>query len=276
MVAASQTERAMNFVEFLDIHLAALEAEEVRNYMLLDILSGVVRAPSRQFRGWNFGAPGACAVQPMPDWAIVLGRLGAHHCALLAEEVEALGYPGVMGPDEGSDYFVARAVELGASFQPPIRSRIYRLGGLPGDLGVEGAPRVVTTADIGLYTRWMEAYMRSALPYDPMPESAWLQRWAADGNYTFWTVGGEPVSMAGIVCRTRTAGAITGVYTPPEHRGRGYAAAVTAAAARRILQEGKRQAILMANVENAPAIRCYARIGFEPVAPFTHYWRMRS
>jgi predicted GNAT family acetyltransferase len=131
---------------------------------------------------------------------------------------------------------------------------------------------VVTSADTALFVDWMRAYMSEALPRDPMPDRFWLERWAADGSYHFWTLGGEPVSVAGIVAETGTGAAITGVYTPPRHRCRGYATAVTAAVARAILGRGRR-AFLMANVANAPALQCYAKIGFHQVGSFTHYWR---
>ena len=45
------------------------------------------------------------------------------------------------------------------------------------------------------------------------------------------------ISMAGIVRRLKTSAAITGVYTPPEFRGCGYAGSVTAATVERIYAE---------------------------------------
>jgi predicted GNAT family acetyltransferase len=64
-------------------------------------------------------------------------------------------------------------------------------------------------------------------------------RAAGDGRYMFWVVDDEPVSMAGIVRRTRHAAAIAGVYTPPSLRGRGYGGSVTAAVTELAFSQGK-------------------------------------
>jgi len=263
----------MKFVEFYEFHVPALEADEARNYMLLDALAGVAEAPTRGFRGWTFGPPGACAIRPMQDWAIMLGDLTQDQCRRLADDADALDYLGVMGPDEGPDWFAARAQELGGLFQEPLRYRAHVLEGVTQSPPVVGTARTVTSQEAALFAAWMLAYTREALPRDPIPDAALLERWAGEGDYLFWTVDGEPVSVAGIVCRTKNGAGITGVYTPPDMRGHGYAAAVTAAAAKRIFDEGRSQVFLMANIDNSPAERCYAKIGFKPVAGFTYYWR---
>src|SRR5947209_2642179 len=80
-----------------------------------------------------------------------------------------------------------------------------------------------------------------------------------------WFVDGEPVSTAGIMRRTRLAGAIAGVYTPPKLRGRGYAGSVTAAVVDAIFAEGRSMACLYVDLRNPFSSRCYAKIGFTPV-----------
>jgi predicted GNAT family acetyltransferase len=60
-----------------------------------------------------------------------------------------------------------------------------------------------------------------------------LERGAGEGRFLFWIENGQPMCMAGIVRRLNRSAAITGVYTPPEHRGRGYAGSVTAATVER-------------------------------------------
>src|SRR6185437_36138 len=54
------------------------------------------------------------------------------------------------------------------------------------------------------------------------------------------------------------------VYTPPEHRGHGYAAAVTAAAARWALDRGARHVLLYTDLANPRTNRLYPRLGFRP------------
>jgi len=62
---------------------------------------------------------------------------------------------------------------------------------------------------------------------------------------------------------------IAGVYTRPEHRGRGIAQAVTAAACRAAESVGA-TATLFVREENLPAVRAYEHLGFEGVG--RKYW----
>jgi predicted GNAT family acetyltransferase len=86
-------------------------------------------------------------------------------------------------------------------------------------------------------------------------------------------VDGKPVAMAGISRRTRNTGVISGVYTPPALRGRGYAGSVTAAVAEQIFAEGKTAVCLYTDLRNPYSNRCYARIGFKPACRSWHYLR---
>jgi predicted GNAT family acetyltransferase len=55
------------------------------------------------------------------------------------------------------------------------------------------------------------------------------------------------------------------VYTPPEHRGRGYGAAATAAVSRAALDAGTEELLLYTDLANPTSNRLYARLGYKPV-----------
>jgi predicted GNAT family acetyltransferase len=112
-----------------------------------------------------------------------------------------------------------------------------------------------------------------AVPHDPVPSREELERVAGEGRYTFWIAEGRPVSMAGMVRRLRNSAAITGVYTPPELRGRGYAGSVTAVVVERIFAEGKTIACLYTDLKNPFSNRCYTKVGFKPVCTSLHFYR---
>ena len=264
----------MDFAEFYQRHAPALEADEARHYILLGWLELCKLGMRRGVRAWDFEEPGFCAVQPAGELAIVLGSPDQAMCRWLAERVADGRFPGVMGPGDGPHWFVRRSKQLGVAWRAPLVSGIYRLDAAPVSPGIPGEARAVTPDDLPLFAEWMAAYMRAALPADPAIDPSWLDLWASEGNYRFWVVDGVPVSMAGRYWKTRTGAAITGVYTPPAVRGKGYAAAVTAAVALDILAAGYAQVFLMARADNTPAIRCYAKIGFRQVADFAHYWRV--
>ena len=54
------------------------------------------------------------------------------------------------------------------------------------------------------------------------------------------------------------------VYTPPEHRGRGYASAAVAGVSERLLEQGVR-VCLFTDQANPTSNRIYTALGFEPV-----------
>ncbi|MGH7714407.1 MAG: GNAT family N-acetyltransferase [Vulcanimicrobiaceae bacterium] len=61
---------------------------------------------------------------------------------------------------------------------------------------------------------------------------------------------------------------IGGVYTPPEHRGHGYARSVVAGSLLRAREAGESKAFLFTSEENIPAQRAYTALGFAPVGNY--------
>jgi predicted GNAT family acetyltransferase len=134
---------------------------------------------------------------------------------------------------------------------------------------------VIGPADIELFADWTIAFLREAVPHDPLPSRGQLAQAVAEGRHQFWIVDGEPVSMAGIMRRTRHTATIAGVYTPLALRGRGYAGSVTAAVVEHIFTEGKTAACLYTDLRNPSSNRCYAKIGFKPSCRSCLYPRAR-
>ena len=64
---------------------------------------------------------------------------------------------------------------------------------------------------------------------------------------------------------------VNGVYTPPEHRGRGYATSCVAALSARLLAEGRRFCFLFTDAANPTSNAIYQRIGYVPVAEVQEY-----
>lgn len=218
------------------------------------------------------GGPGACAVKA-PGRPIVLGALTREQCRGLAETVRDLDYEGVVGVDLAPVWFVERAAELGAVFADPIPQRIHVLRAKPAYPPAPGQARQVVPEDAPLLADWTAAFVREAVPDDPVPTREEIERAAGEGRHFLWMVAGEPVAMAAIARRLRTAAAISQVFTPPAHRGRGYAGSVTAAVVERIFGEGRTAACLYTDLRNPASNRCYARIGFTPLCDAWAYWR---
>ncbi len=254
----------MKLSEFHDYHRAALEAQEAKHNLILAILARAIENEAPELKIWSLGPPGACAVK-MPDRAIVFGALTPVQCHDLAERTRSLDYEAVIGPDQTAIWFVERAEALGLAFQEPMPQRIHALSKAPRYPGAKGRARTVMAQDAELFADWLTAFSREAMPEEAPPARESLIERAGCGDYLFWTVDGEPVSLAGIVRRTRRIGAIASVYTPPALRGRGYAGSVTATVVERIFAEGKTTACLYTDLGNPASNRAYAKIGFEPL-----------
>ena len=64
---------------------------------------------------------------------------------------------------------------------------------------------------------------------------------------------------------------IAPVYTPPEHRGRGYASNAVAALRRRALERGVRSCMLYTDLANPTSNAIYQKIGYRPVCDSRNY-----
>jgi ribosomal protein S18 acetylase RimI-like enzyme len=258
--------------EFAAYHLPALERDEARHNLIVAVLGRLAGENPPELQWWSLGEPGQCAIKA-PGYPIVLGDLSAAQCHAFAEATRSLDYPAVVGADETASWFAEGARELGVSFLEPIPQQIQVLRDKPVYPGVSGHARQVGAADTPLFSDWMTAFIGEAIPHDPVPSPEQLAQSAASGRFQFWIVDGEPVSMAGIMRRTRHAAAIAGVYTPPRLRRRGYAGSVTAAVADVIFAEGRDTACLYVDLRNLYSSRCYAKIGFTPVCRSCYYPR---
>jgi RimJ/RimL family protein N-acetyltransferase len=265
----------MDLREFAELHVPALEADEIRFNLQIAAMASAVKERPMGFRHWGLGAPGHCATQ-WPGRAIVLGNLDQAECWELANATMQIEYPGVRGSDQTARWFVQHALAMGANFEDPIPQRIHVLSSAARYPGAAGSARAVRAVDAPLLFEWLVAFHQQAVPHNPPPQQADAEKAATSGRFLFWTVDEKPVSLAAITRRLRHTGAISYVYTPPEHRGRGYAGSVTAAVVDQLFAEGKTAVCLHTDLRNPISNRCYAKIGFRPHCDSWYYLRGSS
>lgn len=246
---------------FARTHLPALEADDVTFNIQIAAIEAALKDPTG-FAFWSLGGPGHCATLT-PGRSLLLGNLDAVQCQELARITRFDAYPGVVGAEPAVTQFVTAAKGLGLAFCETIPMRLHILTDPPAYPACPGVSRPVEAADAPLLFEWMTAFHEEAVPHDPSPHRANVEKSAASGRYAFWTVDGEPVSVACINRTLRTTCAIGAVYTPPAMRGRGYAGSVVAALGERIFAEGKRSVCLYTDLRNPASNRCYANIGFK-------------
>lgn len=196
---------------------------------------------------------------------------------LLADALRGDDLPGVLGPREAAARFADRwTAENGATANLQVAERVFRLERLirPGRPAA-GSWRFVELGDRDLLARWIGAFSAEAIPEDPpVPDpdgiaDRWIQRVGRLGYV--WEDAGEVVSLVGAGGQTPNGIRIGPVYTPPEHRRRGYATSLTAAATQDQLDRGRRFLFLFTDLANATSNKIYQAIGYEPVCDMDQY-----
>jgi predicted GNAT family acetyltransferase len=139
--------------------------------------------------------------------------------------------------------------------------RVEQPGAIPGRIRNAGAD------DRPLLLDWWRAFAEEALEESPDPDSvahAVDHRLGAEAaGVSLWEDGGT-VSFAAFGNPTPNGIRIGPVYTPPEHRRRGYASALVAELSQRLLAE-RRFCFLFTDLANPTANRLYERIGYRRV-----------
>lgn len=100
---------------------------------------------------------------------------------------------------------------------------------------------------------------------DPRAYARRVEEECRDGFTYLWRTREGLRFRASISARTADAAQISGVYTPPEWRGRGFATRGVGELCRRLFEQS-RFACLFVNDTNAPALAVYRRLGFQPIA----------
>jgi predicted GNAT family acetyltransferase len=133
---------------------------------------------------------------------------------------------------------------------------------------VPGTARPYTDADAEVYACWNEGFIvETGVTRGGADVVGALERRIRGGGALWlWEVEGEPVSMCGRTAPVCGVPRIGPVWTPPRHRARGYATAITASVCTEALTGGARACTLFADAANPTSNGVYARIGFRPVA----------
>ena len=265
-------------VEFLRLAGALLERDEARNQLPLGIAGTILALPDAYdvVHFWvvrDGGEPVAAAVRTEP-FNLVLGdpsfdaALPPLLDAVLADDP---GVPGIVG----NVPFVERAAARLADGSERTAERILAQGvyGLTGVHEVVRAPggwRATDASDRGFVVGWLREFADESLP-DPeqsfrLMERHLESRFAVEGTgFWVWENEGAPVSLAGFSGRTPTGIRIGPVYTPPEHRRRGYATTLVADLSAWLLDQGHRACFLYTDLANPTSNRIYVEIGYERV-----------
>lgn len=256
-----------------------LLADEPRHNLILG-LAGTLRdrpglyAEHELWLALDGAEVAACALRT-PPYNLVLGDGTPAARDALSRGVG--GLPGVVGAVPEVDAFAtAYAHAHGVDATPRVRQGIYALDAVRPPALPPGRPRAATEADLELATRWWRDFAREALGELDDDEARIARtiesRLTADGHgIALWEDDGAPVSLVAWGNPTPTGTRIGPVYTPPEHRGRGYASALTAHVSAEQLAAGRRFCFLYTDLANPTSNKIYVDIGYERVCDSVEY-----
>lgn len=250
-----------------------LEAREAENGLLLGLLQ---HASEVSLAARLHIADETLGVAYLTPINLVVSR-GFHEAAkpLVHAAIERrLDLPGVVGPEEDVDALVEAWLRVrDCRPREPMAQMLYELRRIDWPAGVPGRMRGMTEADVELVAQWVRAFHRDALPQEPYSEEqarANAQARPALGMTYLWEVEGVPVAMAALARPTRHGISVNAVYTPPEHRRRGYASALVAAVSGEGLERGYAFCVLYTDLSNPTSNAIYQKIGYRPVSRSTN------
>lgn len=205
-------------------------------------------------------------VLPMPDAAATVLARALHD---RAERV--VGLNGALPATERCAKELARLT--GGTADVTLHTRLHRLDGLIAPAPTTGRLRAARRDEVDLAMEWFEAFAHDVdeqAGREPgshatggLTEEAMLRR-IEQHQVWWWEDGGVPVHVTGIHPPAFGAVRLGPVYTPTEHRGRGYAANAVAQLSRRVLGAGD-VPCLFTDEANPVSNRLYANLGYRPV-----------
>jgi uncharacterized protein len=271
--------KVVDAADFLE-RAATVLADEARHNLILG-LAGTLRDsptvyPEQELWLVEDGQAVVGAALRTPPYNLVLGGGSEAALAALAGETGG-GIPGAVGAVPEIDDFVGACVRAhGVTPEPRVRQGIYALDGVVPPAAPPGRPRPATTEDRALLVRWWGEFGIEALGALEQDEEQNRRnvdhRLTTPGNgIALWEVDGEPVCAVGYGNPTPTGVRIGPVYTPPAHRGSGYASALTAHVSAGQLAAGRSFCFLYTDLANPTSNKIYVAIGYRRVCDSIQY-----
>jgi RimJ/RimL family protein N-acetyltransferase len=257
---------------FLEAVGPFLRSRPVEHTLLLSVSDRLARggggtAAEPLLGWWEEGGEVHAALVRTPPRPVLLSEVPE---AAVAPLVDLLHERRVPGADAAP---VRTAERLAAAWQRRAggavllgrRQRLHRLRALAVPAPAPGRAVAVQPRHRELLLAWTTAFGEEiGLPFDD-PVAEVDARLAHGGLWVWEDEAGRPVAMAGRTAPLAGALRVVSVFTPPEHRGRGFGAAAVAAVVRDALAHGVEHVLLFTDLANPVSNRLYARLGFLPV-----------
>ena len=175
--------------------------------------------------------------------------------------------PGVMSDKILAEYFAkAWAEATGMNWRVQKDMRIYELLEVNPDIPLIGTLRTARDSDMAFFPYWLEGFNSDCFGQSPTAKSDEENyRYLLDKDVFILEDNGTPVSMAHIKRAMQTVSGVSGVYTPPYLRGKGYATSCVAGVSRIVLERGFTKCVLYTDLANPTSNSIYQKIGYRPI-----------
>ncbi len=256
-----------------------LSSEPVLHNLILSILRARIAqgGPGRYWIALHGEEAVGVVIQSPLEFPATLTPMGPPAVMAIVDAIAEAGVtlPGVNGDAATAASFAGQWSERCKSAATPFQgTRLYELTDLGEVPSVDnhlqqGHLRQAGPGDRSLMILWTRAF-QNEIGESADDTELRVDRALATGQIWVWDQGGETTSMA--VGREPAQGVVrlSGVYTPPEKRKRGYAAACVYALSKH-LRGGGYPCILYTDLANPTSNSIYRRIGYKAVAEALRY-----
>jgi uncharacterized protein len=246
---------------------------EAENNLLLGLAAQAVSDPARFGEGLTLArivdGPTVVGAAMVNRYNLILSRLPDDALAQLAARLDDpnVTVPGVLGPDEVPERFVRHwSIRTGRTGALRQNMRIHDCRSVASITAAPGQFRDPQESEVPTLAEWRiafhEATHSTVIEDDPV---AAVRRMIERRDLVVWENDGRIVSCAATLRKTPHGAVIAFVYTPPEHRGRGYATSCVAELTRARLAAGAAFCCLYTDLANPTSNAIYARIGYRRV-----------
>ena len=175
--------------------------------------------------------------------------------------------PGIVGPTAEarafSDGWVGNAHGISSSLA--MSMRVFEIREVAAVPLSEGELRLAGMDDHAVMARWIAGFSEAiGEPADFEAAARGATRYIQAEQLYIWDYEG-PVSMAKTSHSTRNGININGVYTPAEHRDKGYATSCVWALTKKLLSDRYSFCSLFTDLLNPTSNSIYTKIGYRPV-----------
>ena len=213
-----------------------------------------------------------------PPHRIILSRIGTNVETSIVPLVRYLcridaQIPGVVGPMAEAQAFSDCWVEgmLSVSLKVVMRLRVFEARNVADVPLSPGKLRLACMDDQPLMARWVINFSEEIGEHvDLEGAKSHAERYIQGQELYIWDHG-APVSIAKKARPTRNGTTINTVYTPPEHRNKGYATSCVWSLTKKMLTDGYSFCSLFTDLSNPTSNSIYTKIGYTPIGDALSY-----